>query len=91
MDDDDRYNWLEVLSSTCMRFNWLVHAFCQMNNHYHLLLKTVDGNLSRGMRQLNGHYTQPFNRRHGLVNGVKSNNITSKKRRTNCWIARPFI
>ena len=67
LDDDDRYNWLEVLSSTCMRFNWLVHAFCQMNNHYHLLLETVDGNLSRGMRQLNGHYTQLFNRRHGLV------------------------
>ena len=38
-----------------------------MTNHYHLLLETVDGNLSGGMRQLNGLYTQRFNQRHGLV------------------------
>ncbi len=35
-----------------------------MNNHYHLVIETPDGNLSRGMRQLNGVYTQIFNRRH---------------------------
>lgn len=65
--DDDRQDWLDVLGTVCDRFNWVVHAFCQMTNHYHLLLETVDGNLSRGMRQLNGLYTQRFNRRHGLV------------------------
>lgn len=65
--DDDRQDWLEVLGTVCDRFNWVVHAFCQMTNHYHLLLETVDGNLSRGMRQLNGLYTQRFNRRHRLV------------------------
>ena len=36
-----------------------------MTNHYHLLVETIDGNLSRGMRQLNGIYTQMFNRRDG--------------------------
>lgn len=35
-----------------------------MNNHYHLIIETPDGNLSEGMRQLNGVYTQNFNRRH---------------------------
>lgn len=65
--DDDRMDWLAVLATVCARFNWVVHAFCQMSNHYHLLLETVEGDLSRGMRQLNGHYTQCFNRRHGLV------------------------
>ena len=65
--EDDRQDWLEVLGTVCDRFNWVVHAFCQMTNHYHLLLETVDGNLSRGMRQLNGLYTQRVNRRHGLV------------------------
>ena len=35
-----------------------------MDNHYHLLVETPDGNLSIGMRQLNGVYTQAFNRRH---------------------------
>jgi hypothetical protein len=38
-----------------------------MTNHYHLLVETIEGNLSQGMRQLNGHYTQHFNRRHQLV------------------------
>ena len=37
---------------------------CLANNHYHLLIKTPLGNLSRGMRQLNGPYTQQFNQRH---------------------------
>jgi hypothetical protein len=38
-----------------------------MTNHYYLLVETGDGNLWRGMRRLNGVYTQRFNRRHGLV------------------------
>ena len=67
LDDEDRLDWLAVLSKVCRRFNWVVHAYCQMTNHYHLLVETVDGNLSPGMRQLNGHYTQGFNRRHEVV------------------------
>ena len=38
-----------------------------MTNHFHLLVETVDGNLSQGMRQLNGVYTQHYNQRHRLV------------------------
>ncbi len=38
-----------------------------MDNHYHLLIDTPDGNLSIGMRQFNGIYTQRFNKRHGRV------------------------
>ncbi|MBI3712205.1 MAG: transposase [Burkholderiales bacterium] len=67
LDEDDRREWLAVLALVCDRFNWVVHAYCQMTNHYHLLVETVEGNLSAGMRQLNGVYTQRFNRRHGLV------------------------
>ncbi|MES2260051.1 MAG: transposase [Pseudomonadota bacterium] len=67
LDDKDRLAWLGILALICKRFNFVVHAFCQMSNHYHLLVETVDGNLSQGMRQLNGLYTQHFNRRHGLV------------------------
>jgi REP element-mobilizing transposase RayT len=65
--DDDRLDWLDVLGTVCDRFNWVVHSFCQMTNHFHLVLETVDGNLSKGMRQLNGLYTQRFNRRHSMV------------------------
>lgn len=66
-DEVDRREWLRVLEEVCQRFNWVIHAYCQMTNHYHMVVETPDGNLSRGMRQLNGLYTQRFNRRHGLV------------------------
>jgi len=66
-DDGDRREWLAVMEEVCRRFNWVIHAYCQMTNHYHVVVETPDGNLSRGMRQLNGQYTQRFNRRHGLV------------------------
>ncbi|CAN7598632.1 transposase [Massilia sp. LjRoot122] len=65
--DLDRRQWLEVLAHVCERYNFVIHSFCQMTNHYHLLVETVEGNLSRGMRQLNGLYSQKFNRRHELV------------------------
>jgi hypothetical protein len=38
-----------------------------MGNHYHVLIETLDGNLSKGMRELNGVYTQGFNQRHRRV------------------------
>ena len=66
-DDQDRADWLAVLGEVCARFNWRCHAYCEMTNHYHLVAETPDANLSKGMRQLNGVYTQRFNRRHGVV------------------------
>ena len=69
-DDVDRELWLEVLAQVCTRFNWRCHAWCQMGNHYHIVMETLEGNLSAGMRQLNGVYTQKFNRRHGLYGHV---------------------
>ena len=69
-EDADRELFLEVLSDTVDRFNWMIHAYCLMGNHYHLLIETPDGNLSKGMRQLNGVYTQRFNRKHQRVGHV---------------------
>lgn len=70
LDDSDRERFLSILSSTVHRYNWSCHAYCLMDNHYHLLLETHDPNLSSGMRQLNGIYTQAFNRRHDRVGHV---------------------
>lgn len=67
LDAKDRKLFLEVLSSVVARFKWLCHAYCLLGNHYHLIVETLEGNLSRGMRQLNGVYTQVFNRRHKKV------------------------
>jgi putative transposase len=63
-DDTDRKLFLDTLARVKDRFHWICHAYCLMNNHYHLVIETPDGNLSRGMRQLNGVYTQAYNRRH---------------------------
>lgn len=68
--DQDRGSFLRVLSQVVQDFNWAVHVYCLMENHYHLLIKTPGGNLSKGMRQLNGVYTQRFNRQHGRVGHV---------------------
>lgn len=67
LDDCDREVFLGVIRQVKERFNWLIHSYVLMGNHYHLLVETVNANLSRGMRQLNGVYTQAFNRRHRRV------------------------
>jgi len=67
LDDEDRLGFLKILQDVVARYNWVCHAYCLMSNHYHLLVETPDANLSRGMRQLNGVYTQAFNRRHDRV------------------------
>jgi REP element-mobilizing transposase RayT len=69
-NDGDRLAWLETLSQVCTRFNWRCHAWCQMTNHYHVVVETAEGNLSLGMRQLNGVYTQWINRTHKRVGHV---------------------
>jgi len=66
-DDVDRAAFQCVLAQVCERFNWRAYAWCQMGNHYHVLVGTPDGNLAAGMRQLNGVYTQRFNARHARV------------------------
>ena len=69
-DDGDRELFLHTLAQVNDRFHWICHAYCLMNNHYHLIIETPDGNLSKGMRQLNGVYTQTFNKRHSRVGHV---------------------
>jgi putative transposase len=69
-DDMDRDAFLATLWKVVQRAHWLCHAYCLMNNHYHLVLETPEGNLAQGMRQLNGVYTQAYNRRHRRVGHV---------------------
>ena len=65
--DADRQLFLDTLAAVVGRYGWICHAYCLMANHYHLLVETSKPNLSLGMRQLNGIYTQAFNRRHQRV------------------------
>lgn len=63
-DRDDRGVFLNILDNVVSRFGWLLHAYVLMDDHYHLVVEIPEVNLSKGMRQLNGVYTQHFNRRH---------------------------
>ncbi|GBD97993.1 MAG TPA: addiction module toxin RelE [Nitrospirae bacterium] len=63
-DEEDRKNMLATIKKVRDRYKWLCHAYCLMDNHYHLIIETPEGNLSEGMRQLNGVYTQMFNKKH---------------------------
>jgi REP element-mobilizing transposase RayT len=67
LDDDDRNRFLSLLKDIVEHFGWICHAYCLMDNHYHLLIETPQPNLSQGMRQLNGVYTQRFNHHHQRV------------------------
>jgi REP element-mobilizing transposase RayT len=66
-DDTDRHAFLDCLGKVVQRFHWLCHAYCLMDNHYHLVIETPEPNLAKGMRQLNGIYTQRYNRQHRTV------------------------
>lgn len=57
----DREKFLSYLESAAERYGAAVHVYCLMNNHYHLLLETPEGNLSQIMRHINGAYTNYFN------------------------------
>ncbi len=70
LSDMDRAMFLDVLAHVVDRFGWICHAYCLMSNHYHLMIETPQSNLSKGMRQLNGMYTQRFNRAHQRVGHV---------------------
>jgi putative transposase len=50
LGEEDRRLFLGVLSEIIQDFNWAMHAYCLMDNHYHLLIETPDGNLSKHFR-----------------------------------------
>ena len=61
-DDRERHFFIDLVAEGCARYRWLLRAYCLMGNHYHLLVTTMDVNLSRGMQWLNGYYAQWLSR-----------------------------
>jgi REP element-mobilizing transposase RayT len=59
----DYESFLDVFAHVVERYGWLCHSYCVLGNHYHLLIETPQPNLPAGMRQLNGVFTQRYNRR----------------------------
>jgi len=63
----DREKFLSYLSSAWERYGAVFHAYCLMSNHFHLMVETPLGNLSRIMKHINGSYTTYFNLKHKRV------------------------
>jgi len=70
LNDKDRIVFLENTKHCIKQHNLICHAYCLMDNHYHLLLETPEGNLSTAMRDINGNFTQSFNARHRRIGHV---------------------
>ena len=76
-DDRDRELFLETLGQAAQKTGWQVHAYCLMNNHFHLVLETPNANLVAGMKWFLGTYTGRFNRRHKLFGHLFSGRYKS--------------
>ncbi len=63
-DDDDRETFLRTLGECCAKTGWEIPAYVLMGNHYHLLLRTPEANLVKGMTWFQGTYTARYNARH---------------------------
>ena len=62
LNNDDRINFLNLLQNVNERCHWYCHAYCLMSNHYHLLIETQQPTLCKGIKYLNGVYTEQFNK-----------------------------
>ena len=69
-DDVDRRRFLAILETIVERYLVDCHAYCLMPNHYHLVIRTQEPNLSSAIQYLNGVYAQWWNRRHQRVGHV---------------------
>ncbi len=67
LDDKDRIRFLEIIDESAVQYDFAIHSYCLMKNHYHLLLETRDQNLSLVMKQINSKYGIFFNRKYDRV------------------------
>jgi REP element-mobilizing transposase RayT len=76
-DDTDRKRFITTLGEACAKTDWQIHAYCLMNNHFHLVVETPAANLVAGMRWFLSTYTARFNRRHKLFGHLFSGRYKS--------------
>jgi len=68
--DTDREVFIGLLARIATQMKWQCHAYCLMENHYHLVTQIPEPNLSVGLQLLNGRYAQLFNGRYALTGHV---------------------
>ena len=64
-NDRDKEKFLEYLEKAAERFSIIIHSYCLMSTHYHLLVQTPEANLSLAMQWINVSYATYFNRKRG--------------------------
>ena len=67
LDDDDYSQFILIVDESAKTYNFNVHSFCLMDNHYHLLIQINSRNLSLLMRQINSKYSIYFNKKYKRV------------------------
>lgn len=70
LNNRDREKFLEYLRDSVDRFSLIVHAYCLMDNHYHLIVETPEANISRALQWLNVSYAVYFNKKRNRIGHV---------------------
>jgi|SRR5581483_9195535 len=78
VDESDRRHHLDLLERVVRQFGWVVYGYCQMTNHYHLVLEDPHATLSLGMQKLQGDYARYWNWRHGHRDHLFRNRFPSR-------------
>ncbi len=67
IDNKDKEKFLDIICEVSTFYDFVIHGYALMDNHYHLLLENKRENLSNGMRQINATYAQYFNKKYKRV------------------------
>lgn len=62
-DDTDKEKFLQIVCKACRVYGVIMHEYCLMDNHYHLLIENSQENLSLFMRQINANYAIYYNKK----------------------------
>lgn len=56
VDDSDYEMFLQIVCKACRAYQVIIHDYCLMSNHFHLLVETKIDNLSLFMKHINSNY-----------------------------------
>ena len=82
MDDHDRYRYLDLLGDVVRERKWDCFGYCLMDNHVHLLIRTPEPDLGRGIQRVHSLFAQGFNERHGRIGHLFQGRFGSSRIRT---------
>ena len=85
-DADDRRTFLRLLGDVARERRWNILAFCLLDNHFHLLVETLEPNLGRGMQRILSLYAQIFHARHGSKDALFGRRYGNKRVRDDVYL-----